>query len=112
MDERADYTKAFVAFAVSGVFLLLAVLCLPTVIIGPQKFTSCFTISMLALLFGLAFMNGPANYVRKLASPKNAIASVTLFVSIVLSLYFSIISESYLLSLLFCFIEVSYFLFC
>ena len=106
MDSRPDYTKALVSFVISALFLLFAIFSLPTIIISPQKFTSCFTISMLALIIALGFSNGPANYIKKLTESKNTVATLTLFVSMVFSLYFSIINESYLLSLLCCFIEV------
>jgi hypothetical protein len=106
MNDRPDYTKAIISFAVSAFFLMMAFLCLPTVIISPQKFTMMFTIAAISMLIGLAFFNGPANYIVKLTERKNIIATCSLIGSMILSLYFSIINESYLLSMLFCFIEV------
>lgn len=105
MDDRKDYTKAIVCFIISGVFLMFATLSLPSIILSPQTFTSLFTISMISLIFALAFLNGPATYVKKLSESKNIIASAVMIISTILSLYFSIIQGSYLLSILFCFIE-------
>lgn len=106
MSDRADYTKALIAFAVSGVLLLLSVFSLPTLLFSPQKFTMLFTLAMLSLVVALAFINGPLQYVRKITSDKrNLVATCVLGGSIILSLYFSIIAESYLMSLLLCLLE-------
>ena len=106
--DRADYPKAFLAFAASGIFLLLAFFVLPTVFFAPQKFTMLFSLSLLAMIFGLAFMQGPASYIRKITSDKkNLIATGVLFGSMILSLYFSIVAGSYLMSILLCFIEAN-----
>ena len=108
MNDQRDYTKAFIFFAVSALFLFFAFITLPMIIVSPQKFTMLFTLSMLSMLVALAFLNGPASYARKLSERRNIVASFVMAASIVLSLYFSVIQSSYLLSLLFCFIEVSF----
>ena len=106
MDNRADYKKAIVAFVVSALFMGCAVFSLPTIILSPQMFTTMFTMSMLCLLFALAFLNGPATYITRLTQRTNIIASALMMASIVFALYFSVIDGNYLLSLLFCFLEV------
>lgn len=106
MDDKKDYTKAFICLAISGLFLLFSFFCLPTIILSPQKFTTLFTLSMLSLIFALAFLNGPATYTKKLTEKKNLFATAVMVTSIILSLYFAIIEGSYLLSILFCIIEV------
>jgi fucose permease len=53
----------------------------------------------------LAFLNGPRSYLKKLTAKKNMVATSVLFGSMVLSLYFSLIESSYLLSLVFCIVE-------
>ena len=111
MADKADYTKAFVSFGIGALFLMSAVFNLPSIIFSPQIFTSLFTLAMISIIFGLAFLNGPAVYAKKLTEKKNIFASSLLMVSIILSLYFSIIQGSYLLSLTFCFVEVIYILF-
>lgn len=108
VSDRSDYTKALIAFAAGALFLLLAVFSLPTIIISPQNFTMYFTLCMICLIFALAFMNGPLTYIKKMTSDrKNQISSCVLILSIIFSLYFSIIAGSYLMSLLLCFVEVS-----
>jgi hypothetical protein len=108
LNDRADYIKAIVAFAACAIFLLLAVVSLPTIIFSPQRFTLLFTLAVISLVTGLAFLNGPLSYVKKITSDKkNLYASSVLVASMIFSLYFSIISGSYLLSLLFCFLELN-----
>jgi hypothetical protein len=107
VDDKKNYVAAIVALFIAGLFFLFAVFSLPLVILSPQKFVLFFTISMISTLVGLAFLNGPKTYLKKLTIRKNRIATGVLLISIILSLYFSIISGSYLLSLLFCFVQLN-----
>jgi hypothetical protein len=106
--DRADYTKALICFAASGVFMLLAFFLLPTIFFAPQKFTILFTLSLLTFIGGLAYLQGPASYLKKITSDKkNLRASLVLMTSSLLSLYFSLLSSSYIMSLLMCFLMVT-----
>lgn len=91
---------------VGAIFFLFALFCIPTIVFNPEKFTSCFTIAMLSFLIAIAFLTGPKTYLKKLTKKENLIKTGALFGSMILSLYFSIISSSYLLSIIFCIIEV------
>lgn len=107
VNNDKSYTKAIVAMGIGALLFLFSIFSLPTLIISPSKFTLFFTLSMISLLVALAFFNGPRTYLNKLFEKKNRIKTSVLLGSMFLSLYFSLINESYLLSLLFCFIEVS-----
>ena len=108
MSDNTDYTKAIISFALAAVFLLLAVVSLPTIIFSPQRFTMLFTLTVVCLVAGLAFLNGPLTYIKKVTGDrKNLVASGVLFGSMIFSLYFSIVAGSYLMSLLFCFVELN-----
>lgn len=108
MSDQTDYIKAIVSFAACAVFLLLAVVSLPTIIFSPQKFTMLFTLAVVSLIVGLAFLNGPLTYIKKITSDKkNVYASMVLILSMIFSLYFSIIAGSYVMSLLLCFLELN-----
>lgn len=107
VDNKKDYTKGFIAMGVGAVFLLFSFFALPTVVLSPQKFTMFFTLAVICFLSGLAFMNGPQAYLKKLTQRRNLIASSVLVGSMILSFYFSVINSNYLLSLFFCFIEVN-----
>lgn len=99
-------TKAFISFGVAAFFLLMAVFNLPALVLSPQMFCLMFTIAMISAIVGIAFMNGPSEYAKKLTLRINIIASVVMMGSIILSLYYSVIQGSYWMSLLFCFIQV------
>ena len=108
MSDSTDYPKALITFALSAVFLLLAIVSLPTIIFSPQRFTMLFTLAVISLIAGLAFLNGPATYVKKVTGDrKNLVATGVLFGSMIFSLYFSIVAGSYLMSLLLCFVELN-----
>ena len=107
MDNSTSYTKAIVAFGAGAFFLLFAFFSLPMIVFSPYKFTEFFSLAMLALLVGLAFLNGPRSYLKKLTSKANMISTSILFGSMILSLYFSLISSSYILSIVFCIVELN-----
>lgn len=112
-------------YIASAFFLLFALQSLPFIIFSPQSFTSFFSLSMLSLLFSLfirrqlsASPEGtPADPLSQylpqslLMSRGDFIATTALLSSIVLSLYFSTIHPSYLLSLIFCFLQLNAVLF-
>lgn len=96
-----------IAFAVAAFFLLMCFFLLPSIVVMPSKFVMCFTFAMLSLLIGMAFASGPRMYVKKLFLAKNLYASLFLIISILCALWFSVIAQSYLLSLLFCVFELN-----
>ena len=84
VDNKKNYVASIVAFVIAGLFLLFAVFSLPLVILSPQKFVLFFTISMISTLVGLAFLNGPQTYLKKLTIRKNRIATGVLLLSIII----------------------------
>ena len=104
-------------FLFSAIFLLFAIFSLPYIIFSPQSFTSYFSLSMLSLLFSL-FMRRSLNATgesgndfglnrfipNSMTAARDHIATGALLGSVALSLYFSVINPSYLLSLFFCFL--------
>lgn len=105
--EKRDTPKAFICFAVSAFFLMMSILNLPSLILAPQMFNLFFTLAMVGAIGGLAFMNGPLVYARKLGESKNLIATCVMLISIIMSLYYSLMQSSYIMSLVFCFLQVS-----
>ena len=95
---------AVISFAVAAFFLLMCFFLLAEIILVPAKFVMCFTLAIVACLFSLAFLNGPRIYVKRLFMEKNLVASICLITSTLLSLWFSMIVESYLMSILCCLI--------
>ena len=99
-----SYIIGFVAMVIGALFLLWSIPCIIT--ISPTSFTFRFTLSMISFLTSLAFFNGPRTYLNKLFNPANRIKASLLFASIILSLWVSLMTESLILVLLFCFIQV------
>jgi len=112
-------------YVASAFFLLFALQSLPLIIFSPQSFTSYFSMAMLSLLFSLfmrrhlsaspdgANPDGLSGYLPQslLLTRGDFFATTALLSSIALSLYFSTINPSYLLSLLFCFLQLNAVLF-
>ena len=107
LEDRSDYPKALIAFASAALFLMLSLFSLPTIVFSPQRFTMLFTITMVSVIVGLFFLNGPKTQLRKMTSGDKSklVASGVLIASMIMSFYFSAIGESYLMSLLCCFVE-------
>ena len=105
---------AGIAFAVGALFGFLSVLMLGAIVLAPEKFVLCFTLTVCSLLIAMAFLSGPRMYVKNLFRDKNLIASIVLITSLVLSLYFSLIAKSYLMSILMCLLELNaiFYFFC
>ena len=98
---------AIASLLVSGLLLFASFLCLPTIVLSPSTFVMCFTFSMIALITAMAFWYGPRLYVKKLFIATNRYASLLLISSMLLALYFSLINPKYVLSLLFCLLELN-----
>lgn len=96
-----------ITFGIAGVFLMLAIVMIPMIVLSPAKFVMFFSMAMLCMIIGLALLNGPRVYVKKLFIEKNLIASSILISSILLSMWFSIFISSYLWSLLFCLMQLN-----
>lgn len=106
-----NYTYAIISFVVAGLFGLLSFMMLAMIVAAPDKFVLMFTLSMIALLTGFAFLKGPRTYVKNLFVNRNLYATIVLLASVVLSLYFSLVERSYVWSLLFCLCELNAMLF-
>lgn len=96
-----------VCLGAAGFFMFLAVLLLGAIVVAPAKFTTCFSISCIFAIAGLAFLSGPRSYVKKLFIEENRVPSFVLIFSFLFGLYFSMIAGSYILSLLFCILQLN-----
>ena len=76
-----------------------------SIVTSPGKFVCIFTMAVIAALTGLAFWNGPQTYMNKMFEKVNLVKTVVLLGSMFLALWFSLVTSSYILSLLFCVIE-------
>lgn len=91
LPNEKSYMYAAIAFGVAAFFLLLCFFLLATFILAPAKFCACFSLAMVSLICGLAFLHGPRLYIKKLFISKNLVASCVLIVSTLCALWFSLI---------------------
>ena len=106
-----SYTYAIISFATAALFGFFTFVFLMMIVASPGKFVLLFTITMICLLTGFAFLKGPRTYVKSLFVSKNLYASIALLSSIILALYFSLVQGSYIFSLIFCLVELNAVLF-
>merc|ERR1711957_278220 len=58
LPNTKSYIYAAVAFGVAGVFLFLAMMVLPMIVLSPSKFVCCFSLSMSSMIVGLSLLKG------------------------------------------------------
>ena len=105
LSDEKSYTRGFMAFGICAILLLISLMNIFSIVIAPAQFVCTFTMAVIAALTGLAFMNGPQQYMNKIFEKQNLVKTVTLFASMFLALWFSLVQKSYILSLIFCVIE-------
>ena len=99
------YTKALACFGISFLMLFLALFSILSIVTNPAKFVLIFTLAVIFAIAGLAFWNGPQQYMNKIFQKQFLVRTVTLFSSMILALWFSLVNSSYIMSLIFCVIE-------
>ena len=107
LPNTKSYMYAAVAFGVAGLFLFLSLMVLPMVVLSPSKFVCCFSLSMCSMIVGLSLLKGVRVYIKDMFNAKNRVASFALLISMLLSLYFSLIAGSYIWSIVFCVIMLN-----
>ena len=107
LPDEKSYTYAIVAFIFAGVFGMLSFVMLAMIVAAPDKFVLMFTFSMVALIAGFALLKGPRSYIKGMFVDRNLKVSIALCASIIMSLYFAMIEQSYFWSLLCCIIELN-----
>ena len=105
LPKEPNYKFAFISFAICGLMLLASIINVFTIVLSPGKFVCIFTFAVLSGLSGLAFWNGPQVYMNKIFEKQYLVRTSTLFISMALALWFSLVNKSYILSLVFCLIE-------
>ena len=98
-------SKAFISFGICALLLLISLVNIFTIITSPGKFVCIFTMAVIAAITGLAQWNGPQAYMNRIFEKQNLVRTVTLFASMFLALWFSLVNPSYILSLFFCVVE-------
>ena len=105
MPKDKSTKKACISFAIASLFMLMSLFGIISFFTSPAYFTTIFTISLVSALTGLAFWNGPQDYVYKMFQPDNKVKSFVLIGSIIGALVSALFLGSFILSLIFCVIE-------
>ena len=96
-----SWTNFSIVFLVGIGLLAFSLMLLPMVVYSPAKFTSLFSLGSFLVLLSFLFMYGTEGFLDVVFDKKRIWFSLLYIVSIVLSLWFSMVSASYFLSLLF-----------
>jgi len=84
----------------AAVCFMVAFFTLPFLAIRPAKFALAFSLGSLLVMFGFSVLIGPINHFKHLISKERLPFSITYFVSLGLTLYFSLGAKSYFGALL------------
>ena len=110
LPKEKMYMKACAAFGISALLFVISLSQLFKIVTNPAVFVSIFTLAVLAAIAGLALWNGPQDYMIKIFQKKFLVRTVGLFGSMFFSLLFSIVVDSYVLSLIFTILEFNFIL--
>ncbi|KEG04807.1 protein transport protein SFT2, putative [Plasmodium vinckei vinckei] len=93
-------------FGISIVFMLLSIFTLPMIVISPRQFGFFFTLASICFVSSLAFLKGFSNLYAHLTE-KNRLPFTTAYIlSLISTLYYTVISPFYLFALITSIIQV------
>ncbi|CRG94939.1 protein transport protein SFT2, putative [Plasmodium gallinaceum] len=95
-----------VLFGVSVLFMILSFLTLPMIVIAPRQFGFFFTLSSISFVSSLAFLKGFSSLYFHLLEKKRLPFTTAYILSLVSTLYFTVISPLYLLALITSIVQV------
>ena len=102
LDSGRSYKYFFIFLGIGAALIALSFFFL----MFPGKFVLLFTLGSICLLLSMAFLQGPGTYLKKLFSQEKMVFTITYFVSIIFSLYATLIAGSTILTLLACAVEL------
>lgn len=110
VDELSNTKERFTTFAILAicgtVCMILAFTFLPIVIISPHKFALLFTMGSALMLASFSFLRGHMAFFSHLASVSRLPFSLCYGLSLVGTLYCSLVMNSYVLTLVFSIVQV------
>ncbi|SBT80201.1 protein transport protein SFT2, putative [Plasmodium malariae] len=87
-------------FGISILFMILSFFTLPMIVISPRQFGSLFTISSICFVASLSFLKGISSLYYHLIEKKRLPFTAAYILSLLSTLYFTIIKPLYLLALI------------
>lgn len=99
--------KYFVGFFIAGLLMIaLSVPYLSILVLAPQKFAGLFTLGSISILVSLGILKGPYNFLMSFLKKEKIMFSVVYLVSLLGTFYVAVIQKSYIMVMLFSFIQV------
>ena len=99
LPEEKNYSKAFMSFGICLLLLFISLVNIFSLVTNPASFVFLFTLAVIAGIVGLAQWNGPQAYVQKIFQKQFIVRTGVLFGSMFFGLWFSLVNQSYILSL-------------
>jgi len=101
--ENAPNAKNVMWFTINltvgFLFMAMSVFSLPMLVISPEKFTLSFTLGSMFVLNGVSIMKGRQELIQQMFELKRAPFSIIYFISLIATLYCSLIARSMLYTL-------------
>lgn len=88
-------------------FLMIALFYLPAILIWPSKFSFSFAIASICFLSAIALVRDPKTFLRSLLKAEKIKYSAAYAISLVGTFYFSMVSRSFVFSLVFAIAQVT-----
>mgnify|MGYP003879446979 FL=1 len=92
-------------------FLMMSLFYLPTILLWPAKFSFAFAVASICFLSAIALVRDPNTFLKSLFKPEKIKYSVAYAASLIGTFYFSMISQSFIFSLIFALAQVNRILF-
>ena len=105
LPTEKSVSNACISFGISILLLFVSFINIFSIITNPGSFVLIFTLANIAAIVGLAHWNGPQAYMTKIFEKQNLVKTCVLFGSMFLALWFSLVTPSYILSLVFTVLE-------
>lgn len=104
--SRRTWSYFFGCVLLGTVLISLAFCFLPMIVFAPQKFALLFTLGSLSFMFSFSILRGHSAFIRHLLSRSRALFTATYAISMVGTLWASLVYRSYILTVLFSIVQV------
>ena len=93
---KRDYKLFGIIFAIGVLLLIFSLFFLPLIVISPYKFSIFFTLGSICIFASFSFLGDPWDYIVSQFEGGKAIFTICYLISLVLSVYASLIAKNYI----------------
>jgi hypothetical protein len=93
---EGNYTYFIISLLVGIGLIVLSTLFIPFIVLSPYKFTLLFTLGSMCIIASFAFIKHPYEYAKSLFASDKLPFSLSYLISLLFSIYFSLINKSYI----------------